>query len=192
MLMQMDNSAANANQTVAAFLISRPPYAYLGWGWESDDASSIHLLFMFSLILSLPHSVLCAHSCLFCSLAHPHLTTAAGRCTTCSMCRCVDDGHLDAAGREARRGGRDGDGARHVAAADDAEQKAVERGVSRALVFSPPAGSPLRVPSTHAVARPEVEMVTLLLAKCKTRPFASTTSTTTRPMLKQVVSSCAP
>lgn len=38
MLMQMDNSAANSNQTVAAFLISRPPYAYLGWGWESDDA----------------------------------------------------------------------------------------------------------------------------------------------------------
>ena len=26
-----------SNQTVAAFLISRPPYAYLGWGWESDD-----------------------------------------------------------------------------------------------------------------------------------------------------------
>ena len=38
MLMQMDNSPANANQTVAAFLVSRPPYAYLGWGWESDDA----------------------------------------------------------------------------------------------------------------------------------------------------------
>ena len=37
MLMQMDSSAANQNQTVAAFLISRPPYAYLGWGWESDD-----------------------------------------------------------------------------------------------------------------------------------------------------------
>ena len=38
MLMQMDSSAANCNQTVASFLISRPPYAYLGWGWESDDA----------------------------------------------------------------------------------------------------------------------------------------------------------
>ena len=39
MLMQMDNSAANANQTVAAFLISRPPYAYLGWGWESESVT---------------------------------------------------------------------------------------------------------------------------------------------------------
>jgi hypothetical protein len=37
MLMQMDNAAANSNQTVAAFLITRPPHAYLGWGWESDD-----------------------------------------------------------------------------------------------------------------------------------------------------------
>ena len=37
MLMQMDNAAANANQTVAAFLVTRPPYGYLGWGWESDD-----------------------------------------------------------------------------------------------------------------------------------------------------------
>jgi hypothetical protein len=37
MLMGMDNSPANANQTVAAFLVSRPPHAYLGWGWESDD-----------------------------------------------------------------------------------------------------------------------------------------------------------
>jgi hypothetical protein len=34
---QMDSSPANANQTVAAFLIARPPYAYIGWGWESDD-----------------------------------------------------------------------------------------------------------------------------------------------------------
>ena len=37
MLMQMDSSPANQNQTVASFLISRPPYAYIGWGWESDD-----------------------------------------------------------------------------------------------------------------------------------------------------------
>jgi hypothetical protein len=46
MLMQMDNSAANANQTVAAFLISRPPYAYLGWGWESDDAQWNSLFYL--------------------------------------------------------------------------------------------------------------------------------------------------
>ena len=25
------------NQTLAAFLVVRPPIAYLGWGWESDD-----------------------------------------------------------------------------------------------------------------------------------------------------------
>jgi hypothetical protein len=37
MMLAMDNDPANANQTVAAFLISRPPHAYLGWGWESDD-----------------------------------------------------------------------------------------------------------------------------------------------------------
>ena len=37
MLMKMDNTAPNANQTVAAFLIVRPPYAYIGYGWESDD-----------------------------------------------------------------------------------------------------------------------------------------------------------
>ena len=37
MTMAMDSSPANQNQTVAAFLITRPPYAYLGWGWESDD-----------------------------------------------------------------------------------------------------------------------------------------------------------
>lgn len=37
MLMAMDNTQKNQNQTVAAFLITRPPYAYLGWGWESDD-----------------------------------------------------------------------------------------------------------------------------------------------------------
>ena len=33
----MDNAPDNANQTIAAFLITRPPYAYIGWGWESDD-----------------------------------------------------------------------------------------------------------------------------------------------------------
>ena len=26
------------NQSIAAFLITRPAVAYLGWGWESDDA----------------------------------------------------------------------------------------------------------------------------------------------------------
>jgi hypothetical protein len=29
--------AAGLNETLAAFLIVRPPIAYLGWGWESDD-----------------------------------------------------------------------------------------------------------------------------------------------------------
>lgn len=37
LIMGMDNSPANANQTVAGFLVVRPAYAYLGWGWESDD-----------------------------------------------------------------------------------------------------------------------------------------------------------
>jgi hypothetical protein len=37
MLMQMDSSDANRNQTVAGFLVSRPPYSFLGYGWESDD-----------------------------------------------------------------------------------------------------------------------------------------------------------
>jgi hypothetical protein len=37
MTMAMDNSPANANQSVAAFLIVRPPYGYLGFGWESGD-----------------------------------------------------------------------------------------------------------------------------------------------------------
>eukprot|EP01087_Luapelamoeba_hula_P003456 TRINITY_DN1325_c0_g1_i1.p1 TRINITY_DN1325_c0_g1~~TRINITY_DN1325_c0_g1_i1.p1 ORF type:complete len:414 (+),score=35.17 TRINITY_DN1325_c0_g1_i1:113-1354(+) len=36
LMMQMDSSPANMNQTVAAFLIVRPPAAWLGWGWESD------------------------------------------------------------------------------------------------------------------------------------------------------------
>jgi hypothetical protein len=37
MLMHMDD--AHANQTVAAFLITRPPYAYVGYSWESGDAN---------------------------------------------------------------------------------------------------------------------------------------------------------
>jgi hypothetical protein len=37
LIMGMDNSPANANQSVAGFLVVRPAYAYLGWGWESDD-----------------------------------------------------------------------------------------------------------------------------------------------------------
>jgi hypothetical protein len=35
MMMGMDDHAVN--QTVAAFLVSRPPHGYLGYGWESDD-----------------------------------------------------------------------------------------------------------------------------------------------------------
>jgi hypothetical protein len=34
--MMMDAGHAD-NQTVAAFLITRPPIAFIGWGWESDD-----------------------------------------------------------------------------------------------------------------------------------------------------------
>jgi len=37
MFIGMDNAPANANQTVAAFLVTRPPHGYIGWGWESDD-----------------------------------------------------------------------------------------------------------------------------------------------------------
>lgn len=37
MFIGMDNSPANANQTVAAFLVVRPPHGYIGWGWESGD-----------------------------------------------------------------------------------------------------------------------------------------------------------
>jgi Hypothetical glycosyl hydrolase family 15 len=42
--MQFD--ASNANQSVAAFLVTRPPIAYLGFGWESDmsDWNPIFLL----------------------------------------------------------------------------------------------------------------------------------------------------
>ena len=35
MAMRMDDN--NINQTLAGFLIVRPPYAYVGYGWESDD-----------------------------------------------------------------------------------------------------------------------------------------------------------
>jgi hypothetical protein len=36
-LMMHANDSGIDNQTLAAFLIVRPPIAYLGWGWESDD-----------------------------------------------------------------------------------------------------------------------------------------------------------
>jgi hypothetical protein len=35
--LQMDTTETVKNQTVAAFLIVRPPYGWLGWGWESDE-----------------------------------------------------------------------------------------------------------------------------------------------------------
>ncbi len=38
MAMQMDTSSQNKNQTVAAFLIVRPPYGWLGWGWPSGQS----------------------------------------------------------------------------------------------------------------------------------------------------------
>ena len=37
LLMQFNTNSAN--QSVAAFLIVRPPNAYLGWGWYSDDSN---------------------------------------------------------------------------------------------------------------------------------------------------------
>jgi len=37
MMMQMDTTSENKNQTIAAFLIVRPPYGWIGWGWESDN-----------------------------------------------------------------------------------------------------------------------------------------------------------
>ncbi len=46
LMLGMDNSPANANQTVAAFLIARPPYAYLGFGWESDDRNWNDLFYL--------------------------------------------------------------------------------------------------------------------------------------------------
>lgn len=38
LLMKMTSTPADVNATVAAFLIVRPPHAYLGWSWESDDS----------------------------------------------------------------------------------------------------------------------------------------------------------
>lgn len=35
--LQMDLSESNKNQTLSSFLIIRPPFAWLGWGWESDE-----------------------------------------------------------------------------------------------------------------------------------------------------------
>lgn len=35
----MQFNKGNANQSVAAFLIVRPPYGWIGGGWESDDSS---------------------------------------------------------------------------------------------------------------------------------------------------------
>mmetsp|Transcript_31425 Transcript_31425/g.82421 ORF Transcript_31425/g.82421 Transcript_31425/m.82421 type:complete len:456 (-) Transcript_31425:265-1632(-) len=35
--LMMGHNPKAANQSVAAFLIIRPPIAFLGWGWESDD-----------------------------------------------------------------------------------------------------------------------------------------------------------
>jgi hypothetical protein len=46
LLMAMDNSPSNDKQFVAAFLVARPPYAYLGWGWESDDRNWNDLFFL--------------------------------------------------------------------------------------------------------------------------------------------------
>lgn len=44
MLMHMDD--AHANQTVAAFLITRPPFAYVGYAWESGDANFSSLFYL--------------------------------------------------------------------------------------------------------------------------------------------------
>jgi hypothetical protein len=47
MLMHMDVAGvATANATVAAFLITRPPYAYLGYAWESNDANFSSLFYL--------------------------------------------------------------------------------------------------------------------------------------------------
>jgi hypothetical protein len=47
MLMHMDvASPATANATLAAFLITRPPYAYLGYAWESSDANFSSLFYL--------------------------------------------------------------------------------------------------------------------------------------------------
>ena len=45
--MHMDESSpANANATLAAFLITRPPYAYIGYSWESDDSKFSPLFYL--------------------------------------------------------------------------------------------------------------------------------------------------
>jgi hypothetical protein len=44
--MAMDNSPSNDKQFVAAFLVARPPHAYLGWGWESDDRNWNDLFYL--------------------------------------------------------------------------------------------------------------------------------------------------
>jgi hypothetical protein len=31
------NDSGIDNETLAAFLVVRPPIAFIGWGWESDD-----------------------------------------------------------------------------------------------------------------------------------------------------------
>jgi hypothetical protein len=36
----------NANQSIAAFLVSRPPYAWIGFGWESDDRNWNDLFYL--------------------------------------------------------------------------------------------------------------------------------------------------
>ena len=47
MLMHMDvSSPANANATLAAFLITRPPYAYVGFAWESNDSKFTPLFYL--------------------------------------------------------------------------------------------------------------------------------------------------
>lgn len=47
MLLHMDAaSPATANASVAAFLITRPPYAYLGFAWESSDANFSSLFYL--------------------------------------------------------------------------------------------------------------------------------------------------
>ena len=47
MLMHMSvASPAIANATLAAFLITRPPYAYVGFAWESSDANHSSLFYL--------------------------------------------------------------------------------------------------------------------------------------------------
>ena len=37
MEMPRQDRLSDTNQTVASFIVTRPPVAYLGWGWESGD-----------------------------------------------------------------------------------------------------------------------------------------------------------